>query len=111
VRRINMKPRDLIVQCYAEKKGDVWQAFCLDLNLAAQGDSLEDVKTRLDEMIASYLHDIMEGEDREYADQLLPRRAPLGFWLKYYWLKLGCCARNGMKPFNTILPLTYRSAH
>ncbi|MDD2558236.1 MAG: hypothetical protein RBR43_05675 [Desulfuromonadaceae bacterium] len=107
-----MKPRNLILRCYAEKKEAHWQAFCLDLNLAAQGDGLEDVKARLDEMINSYVYDATAGDDQEYAGQLLPRRAPLGFWLKYYWYKLGYCAKSGFnKPFSINLPMVPKSVH
>jgi hypothetical protein len=50
-----MKPSDLIVRCYAEQVGDQWQAFCLDLSLAAQGDTFAEVKDKLDAMVAEYL--------------------------------------------------------
>ena len=42
-------------------------------------------------MIVGYLRDALEGEDRPYAAQFLTRRAPLGFWLKYYLAKLRTC--------------------
>lgn len=75
----------LFLRCYAEKVGNQWQAFCLDLSLAAQGDTFAEVKDKLDAMVAEYAYDALVGEDREYAEQLLTRRAPLRDWLKYYW--------------------------
>ena len=104
-----MRPVDLVVRCYAEQKGDVWQAFCIDLNLAAQGDNFEDVKSRLDRMIGSYVYDAMAGEDSEYADQLLSRKAPLYFRFKYHLYSAFHhvrMARNGVhRLFTTVMPM------
>ena len=66
-----MKANELILRCYGEKIGDTWQAFCIDLNLAAQGDSFPEVKAKLNQQIYSYVYDALVGEDKEYADQLL----------------------------------------
>jgi predicted RNase H-like HicB family nuclease len=72
------------LKCYAEKEADCWVAVCLDFNLAAQGDSFEEAKSKLEAMIADYIYDALAGEDKPYAAQLLARRAPLSAWLKYY---------------------------
>jgi hypothetical protein len=76
------------VRGYAEKVGNQWQAFCLDFSLAAQGDTFAEVKDKLDAMVAEYVYDALVGQDRDYAEQLLPRRAPLRHWLKYYSYRL-----------------------
>jgi len=103
-------PTDLILRCYGEQKGDVWQAFCLDLNLAVQGASPQEVRTKLHQQISSYLYDALEGEDRMYADQLLSRKAPLGFWLKYYYYNILCSFHKATKDFclifKEVMPLT-----
>ncbi len=105
-----MTPTELILRCYGEQKGDVWQAFCLDLNLAVQGSSLQEVRTKLQEQISSYLYDALEGEDRLYAEQLLCRKAPLGFWLKYYYYNILCSFHRTSKDichiFKEVIPLT-----
>jgi hypothetical protein len=105
-----MNPKQMILRCYGEQKGNVWQAFCLDLNLAVQGDSFPEVRRKLHQQIASYLYDALEGEDQKYADQLLSRKAPIGFWAKYYYYKMLCSihnAKNGIcHIFNEIMPLT-----
>lgn len=108
-----MDPKQLILRCYGEKKGDVWQAFCLDLNLAVQGKTFQDVKGKLHQQIGSYLYDALEGEDRQYADQLLTRKAPLPFWAKYYFYKALNTAKDGAsdakdslhKFFNEVMPM------
>ena len=104
-----MKPIDLILRCYGERKGDVWQAFCIDLNLAAQGKTAEEVKRKLEQQIQSYLYDALAGADKEYALQLLSRKAPLSFRVKYHYYKL-LCKIGGTKEdicriFNSPMPM------
>jgi len=82
-----MNPKQLIIKCYAEHENGVWVALCLDFNLAAQSDSFEDAKVKLEAMIKEYVYDALVGEDQIYASQLLSRRAPLSAWLKYYVMK------------------------
>jgi len=109
-----MEPRQLILRCYGEQKGSVWQAFCIDLNLAVQGNSFVEVRSKLHQQIASYLYDALEGPDKKYAAQLLSRKAPISFRAKYYFYKMVCNfhqakkeAKNGIcHIFNEIMPLT-----
>jgi hypothetical protein len=104
-----MKLTQLFLRCYAERVGNQWQAFCLDISLAAQGDTFAEVKDKLDVMIAQYVYDALVGEDREYAHQLLTRRAPLRDWLKYYWYRVLSQAvaipEEARRLFTSILPL------
>jgi hypothetical protein len=51
--------------------------FCLDLCLAAQGDSFEEAQAKLDSMICTYVEDATVGEDRDFGADLLRRPAPL----------------------------------
>lgn len=82
-----MKPSELFVRCYAEKIGDQWQAFCLDFALAAQADSLPEVKVKLDSMIGEYIHDALGGEDKDHGYDLINHRsAPAKYWAKFYLL-------------------------
>lgn len=81
-------PAQLIVHCLAERKDNVWQAFSLEFGLAAQGDSLPDVKQRLESMILCYVQDALIGEDREHARELLNRKATLSVYAKYYFADL-----------------------
>jgi predicted RNase H-like HicB family nuclease len=104
-----MNPKQLILRCYVEKKDGIWQAFCIDLNLAAQGDTRDEVRTKLQRQIGSYLHDALEGEDKEYAEQLLSRKAPIVFRAKYAFYKILINfhkAKKGINHiFNEIIPL------
>ncbi|MET1070010.1 MAG: hypothetical protein ABWY28_18565 [Pseudomonas prosekii] len=79
-----MKPNEILLRCFAERKEDYWQAFCIDLCLAVQGDSFQEVKSKLHAQVADYLQDILDGEDRPYAAQLLSRKSPLPIVAKYH---------------------------
>lgn len=106
----DMRPLKLILRCYADKEGDQWQAFCLDLSLAAQASSFEEAKGKLERMILDYVHDALAGEDREYAADLLARRAPARYWLRYYFYmflcRVGSIQRGVRRLFTESLPLT-----
>lgn len=82
-----MKAHDLILRCLAQKKDGKWQAICLDLTLAAEADTLEQARRKLNEQMVHYLADALIGPDKAFASQLLSRKAPLRYWLKYYFVK------------------------
>jgi hypothetical protein len=104
-----MHPRNLTLRCYAENLDGQWQAFCLDLSLAAQGDSFQDVKEKLSRMISEYVYDALAGEDKDFAYALLRRRAPAKYWAKFYLFvalhKIGALHDNMKRLFCPPLPL------
>nr|VFK33614.1 MAG: hypothetical protein BECKMB1821G_GA0114241_11701 [Candidatus Kentron sp. MB] len=101
-----MSPANLILHCYAERKDDLWQAFCLDLTIAAQGESFEEVRRKLAIMVKEYIDDAIEGEDQAYAKQLLTRRAPLRYWLKYNLYRfLHRSEGDATRFFSEVMPL------
>ena len=83
-----MNPHELLVRCYANKDGDQWQIFCIDLCLAAQADTFEEALRKMSAMIKEYVYDAVVGEDREYAGKLLSRKAPLKQRATYKWYAL-----------------------
>lgn len=108
-----MRAKKLMLRCYAEREGDLWVAFCLDFSLGCQGDSFDEVRTKLDAQIREYVHDALVGEDRKHAGALLTRRAPLSYWLRYWhagfqaWLAKETHARRpvGSRQFREPIPL------
>lgn len=104
-----MRTKDLVLRCYAVQKKGAWEVFCLDFSLAAQADTLQEAKAKLEEMIKEYVFDALIGEDKEYADQLLHRSAPFSEWLKYY-VALAKCRfphiKDNLQCFLEPLPLT-----
>lgn len=90
-----MRPNQLLLRCFAEREDGLWVAYCLDLSLAAQADSLAEVKHKLDQQVREYVADALAGQDRKHATYLMTRRAPLGLWARYYFARL-MVALNGL---------------
>ena len=78
-------PRTL--HCYAAGKAGAWEAICLDLDVAVQGASFEEVSASLSEAIALYLESLADlpAEERR---RLLDRPAPLALRLQFLWRAL-----------------------
>lgn len=109
-----MKPKQLFVRCFAEKRNGQWQAICLDFDLAAQGNSFEDAKHKLESQMYEYVYDALAGEDQAYAHQLLTRRAPYYLWLRYYWYSLLIKVLNiqiASRRFKEKMPLVPDGSH
>ena len=66
-----MKP----LLCFAHGQGNEWEAICLDLDLAVQGRSYEEVYEGLSKAISTYVEDALK-EGPEVGRQLLRRKAP-----------------------------------
>jgi len=64
------------LRCYAEGRPGEWEAFCLDFDLAVQGESLPEVIESLDTAISLYLERVGELPAAEKS-RFLRRRAPL----------------------------------
>ncbi|KAA5805256.1 hypothetical protein F1654_04560 [Alkalicaulis satelles] len=69
-----MTARSVLCAAYG-REGD-WEAICLDLDIAVQGVSYEEVRRALDHAIATYIEDVRK-ERPEVQDKLLHRKAPL----------------------------------
>ena len=83
-----MQIQDLTLRCMAKRREGQWVAFCIDLGLATQGDSLEEVRGKLDEQIRDHIREVMAEEDPEIANDLLhSRKAPLWDRMEYHALK------------------------
>jgi predicted RNase H-like HicB family nuclease len=71
------------LRCYAKKEGSDWVAVCIDLSLAAQAESPQLAKEKLESMIMTYVNEALN-EHKEYSAQLLSRKAPFSQQLTYY---------------------------
>lgn len=80
-----MKTQNLFVRVYGERQHDQWTLMCLDYSLVVQADTLLEAKRKLNEQMRMYLRDALVGQDRAHAADLLLRRAPLRYWVKFYW--------------------------
>ncbi len=103
-----MKPGQLVLRCYAERDDDgSWFAICLDLNIYARDESFERAHEKLQSFIVEYLQEAVT-VDVDYVEDLVPRRAPAYFWLKYYSAKARMWLRHAAsrkRPYKTALPM------
>lgn len=104
-----MRTSDLLLRCYAERLNGQWQAFCIDLSLGAQGESLDEVTSKLDSQIREYLEDALVGQDREHARYLIQRKAPLSLRLRYHYvairMHLNALSKRRFRVFDKPMPL------
>ena len=70
------------LRCYAEGRDGDWEAICLDLDIAVQGSSFEEVFSSLQEAISLYLETVTELPPQEQRS-LLHRPAPFPVRLKF----------------------------
>ena len=71
-----------VLRCRAEGCSGEWEAICLDLDIAVQGSSFEDVFESLNKAIRLYLESVAELPEAERAN-LVERPAPLRLRLKF----------------------------
>lgn len=80
-----MNTVNLLVRCMVRRDGPVWVAVCIDLCLAAQGDTRDAAARALHEQIALYVRDAVT-LDAAHADTLLRRKAPMAERARYvFW--------------------------
>ena len=102
-----MNTEKLFLRCFAEYKDSQWSAVCLDLNLAAQADTVQEVIDKMESMIKSHIYDALEGDDKEFAHQLMTRKAPAELRAKYHYIqfRIWLNQATNFKLFNECLPL------
>lgn len=61
--------------CFAEGRDGAFEAICVDLDIAVQGKTFEEVYKTLNTAVASYIADALK-EDEANGRRLLSRRAP-----------------------------------
>jgi hypothetical protein len=70
------------LECIAHGSGNEWQAICLDLDIAVQAHSLNDVTHLLQESVATYIQDAL-AQDEPLRSELLNRSVP--FSVRMAW--------------------------
>jgi hypothetical protein len=78
-----MKPK--LYRCVFEENLGLWEAVCLDLDIAVQGQSFEEVYGSLRHGIAQYVEYVGALPDTDKT-RLLNRKAPVSVRAKFFWL-------------------------
>ena len=71
-----------MIRCYAEGRGGQWEAICLDLDVAVQGQSFDDVYKSLGDAVRHYIESVSELPASDQA-RLLDRRVPLSIRFRF----------------------------
>ena len=71
-----------VLRCYAEGRDGDWEAICLDLDIAVQGQSFKQVSKSLVEAIELHISTVMTLPESERR-HLLYRPAPFSIRLKF----------------------------
>jgi hypothetical protein len=97
--------------CVARRQGDRWEAICLDLDIAVEGRSFDEVRNLLEEAVSTYIEDAL-AEAEPARSQLLARRVP--FFVRFLWalrfFKIALSGRNPDGDSPVWLPFTCRAA-
>lgn len=70
------------LHCYASGRDGDWEGICLDLDIAVQGGSFDEVRRSLHEAVSLYLEAVAALPEGQQG-HLLHRSAPLGVRLKF----------------------------
>jgi predicted RNase H-like HicB family nuclease len=91
--------------CVAEGYEGKWEAFCLNFDLAVQGDSFDSVRSNLGEAIELFLETVRDLPEAD-RKRLLSRRAPLSQWLYPVWhlVKASLTSRDDRPRHDFTLP-------
>lgn len=73
------------IRCFFYRKGAYYYAECLDLNLLTRADTRDEAIGSLQEAMFGYIETVFDGGPKK---GLLPRRAPLSSWIRYYLHRL-----------------------
>jgi len=71
----------LLLHNLIEKEGDIYSSICFELNVASQGETIEEAKRNLQEAVELYLEDVVESGDEK---DFIPRPAPMEEWVKFF---------------------------
>ena len=75
----------LVLRCYGrEIDNDKWYGVCINLNLAVEASSPDELMGKMKEVILSYLETVLDTKDDKSIPELLSRRAPIYDWIVYY---------------------------
>ena len=97
-----------VLYCYASGREGAWEAICLDLDIAVQGRSFDEVSALLREAIGLYLetvNSLPEAERAAFLSRPVPFWTRLGFALEAFWSALRAKADGDLQhQFTMALP-------
>lgn len=98
-----------LIRCFAEEHGGKWEAICIDLDVAVQGSSFQEVYGELNAAVKLYLETVLALPDARDRERLLSRTAPLSVRWTYFrrmlqhWLRGDGSPESGQRAQFTML--------
>ena len=84
-----------VLRCWGHRqKNGRWYGVCIDLNLAVEAYSRQELEKKLEEVIQSYVEAVCDTDDKQSIPRLLNRRAPLSDWVTYYLISAAFLINN-----------------
>ena len=82
-------PSRLVLRCYGHKtRSGRWVGVCLNLNIAIEADTPEELKLKMNDAIVSYVNAAKDTQDRPSVPELLTRSAPVQDWVIYFLIRI-----------------------
>ena len=103
-----ISPESLVLRCLALQRHGYWVVMCIDLDLAAQADTVAQARKPLKEQMTSYVTDALT-VDGEHASVLLKRKSPLRYRVMYHCIKL-LNAHKRKRTYEAAMPLVPAAA-
>lgn len=76
-----------VLRCYGrEIDKNKWYGVCINLNLAVEASSPDELLMKMKEVITSYLETVLDTKDDKSIPELLSRRAPIYDWIVYFYI-------------------------
>ncbi|WP_394239846.1 hypothetical protein [Vibrio astriarenae] len=76
----------MVIRCLVKREGELFVAMSLEFGLAAQANSLDEAKSKLEAQVDEYLEDAYT-VDSAYRKQLLSRKGPKSWFVIYHIVK------------------------
>ena len=78
---------NFVLRCYGrELSKDNWYGVCINLNLAVEASSKEELLREMSAVIKSYLETVLDTKDVKSIPELLSRKAPLSDHIIYCFI-------------------------
>lgn len=80
-----LKPKEFVLRCYGSKDSrGKWYGNCIDLNIAAEADTVPELRQKLGQMITSYIETVFDTDDADSIPDLFHRRSPFLDIMRYH---------------------------
>ncbi|ELA9712813.1 hypothetical protein RG007_003402 [Vibrio parahaemolyticus] len=94
------------IRCLVKADGDLYVAMSLEFGLAAQADTVDGAFEKLKDQIDEYVSEALE-QDSEHRAKLLNRKAPVIWYVWYYFAKFFNQRRNSNRQGSCITTVSH----